>query len=312
MSHPHSSGDAIADGRHAYAMQYKAAGDFAAAAELVAQALELVPGWAAGWMSLGETQERAGNQAEAVTAYRRALELDPADAAGAGVRLARLGKADLATAVSPSHVAALFDDFAGRFDTTLVDRLRYRGPALIREALDALRSPLAFRRAVDLGCGTGLAGAALRTACICMDGVDISADMLAAARRKRVYDRLELSEIVAFLGREPDASADLLVAADVVVYIGDLAPLLSGAARVLEPGGLFVLTGQTTPAPLAEEDRYALGQDLRFAHTPDGLHASAAEAGLSVASLVEVSIRHDAGHPVPGFVAVLEKTRPED
>ena len=55
-----SSGDLTADRRRAMAREYLAAGEAQAAAELMEQALEIAPDWAAGWFELGEFHEAAG------------------------------------------------------------------------------------------------------------------------------------------------------------------------------------------------------------------------------------------------------------
>src|SRR5262245_57331316 len=107
-----SSGDAIADRRFAYAEDYRAAGHNDAAAELMAQALELRPSWPEGWLALGEVHEARGEKDSAIWAYRRALALDSNDPAGAGARLVRLGMKIDADALTDSHVAALFGEFA--------------------------------------------------------------------------------------------------------------------------------------------------------------------------------------------------------
>jgi predicted TPR repeat methyltransferase len=291
-------------------MAYARAGDLAAAAELMHQALELAPNWAAGWLALGDLLEQGGRGAQAIAAYRQAIAVDPADAAGAGARLARLGAHPSDGALSTAHIAALFDDYAPRFEQALVDSLGYRGPALLRDALAACRNGLAFRRMIDLGCGTGLMAQAMAGACEEIIGVDLSAKMLAVAERKGLYASTARAEIVAFLSGRAEASADLVLAADVLVYLGDLGPLFLEVARVLEAGGLFGFTAQTFAEPTQAGQAaapYRLGDDLRYAHSAVGIHAWAARAGLRVSSLVSASKRLDAGQPVPGFVAVLEK-----
>jgi predicted TPR repeat methyltransferase len=324
-----SSANPLADRRHAYAMAYAQAGDLGAATELMDQALELAPGWAAGWFALGELLEGCGRDDRAVAAYRHAMALDPADEAGAGPRLARLGAHPAGGALSTAHIAALFDDYAPRFEEALVVGLGYRGPGLLREALAACRGgDLAFRRMIDLGCGTGLMARAMADDCEEIIGVDLSARMLAEAQRKGLYASTARAEIVAFLAGEADASADVVLAADVLVYLGDLGPLFAEVARVLETGGLFGFTAQacdeTGPARGTGRDdfgpdqvaqhqvglHYVLGQDLRYAHSVVGIRTWADSAGLRVKSLVSASKRLEAGQPVPGFVAILEK--PED
>jgi len=155
---------------------------------------------------------------------------------------------------------------------------------------------------IDLGCGTGLAAIAFAPICDAIDGVDLSPAMLERARPKALYLCLTLGEVVATLAAEPEANADLLVAADVVVYLGDLGPLLGEAARVLEPGGLLAFTAERS-----DSAPFLLGDSLRYAHSEAGIRAWAAAAGLKIRLVEPSSKRNDRGVPVPGLVLVLEK-----
>ena len=71
----------------------------------------------------------------------------------------RLGAEQL-SGMPQAYVRALFDQYAPRFEFALVDDLGYRGPALLFKAVlsvrAAARKPAFFKRAIDLGCGTGL------------------------------------------------------------------------------------------------------------------------------------------------------------
>jgi predicted TPR repeat methyltransferase len=298
-----TSGDAIADRRFAYAMDYKAAGDLAAAAELVEQALERAPCWAAGWFALGDLREAVGARSEAEDAYRRSLGLDADDTAGACARLARLGALPADGAMTTSHVAALFDEYAPRFERSLVGDLAYRGPALLKAALSGLRQPFSFGATLDLGCGTGLAAEAFQDFCQAIAGVDLSEAMLALALAKQIYGRLEQDDVLSFLSKQPAASADLILAADVFVYLGDLCPIFREAARVLQPGGLFAFTAQRQE----DEAPFILNHDMRYAHSHAGIAAWAGEAELRPAYADNAWARLDRGAPAPGMVVVLER-----
>ena len=158
-----------------------------------------------------------------------------------------------------------------------------------------------FAHVIDLGCGTGLSGAAFRTMAERLTGVDLSPGMIAAARVKRLYDRLEVANIQDFLIAESPASAALVVAGDVLCYVGDLAPLLKAAHDALEPDGLFAATLQKGEAA------FELGADLRFAHAPSYVRQTAAMSGFTVAIMNEAASRRDAGADVAGLVVVLRK-----
>ncbi len=297
-----TTGDPAADRRFAYAQGAWEDGDAAAAADLAEQTLELSPRFAPAHALLGRARSALGDREGAVAALREALALDPEDPLGAGLDLARLGALPAGEALAPGYVRALFDAYAPRFDAHLVGALAYRGPAVLMDAIDRAAPGRRFARALDLGCGTGLMGEALRARVDHLAGCDLSPAMVEAARAKGIYDRLAAAELVAFLDAEPEARADLAVAADVLVYLGDLARCLAAAARVLAPGGLLAFTVQDHPG-----DGFVLGEDARFAHGAGYLHGLASGHGFAAALDEAVSTRRDRGADVPGRVLVLAR-----
>lgn len=293
--------DPRAERRFEYARGYAQDGEWGAAADLCEQALELAPDWAPAWFALGEARERLGEREAAATAYARALQADPADVQGAGPRMALLeGRAS--EALPPAYVARLFDDYAPRFEGHLTGALGYRGPQLLLAALDAVGPGRTFEVALDLGCGSGLMGRALRGRVGRLIGVDLSSGMIAQARGSGVYDELAVGDLVGFLATRPEGSADLCVAADTLVYLGDLTPVCLAAARVLRVDGLFAFTVESGEAA------FALGESLRFRHSDAHLRAAAQAGGLSVTHLASVSTRREAGAAAAGRVVVLAKS----
>src|ERR1700722_13240306 len=161
-----SSGDLIPDRRYKWALDQAARGDFAAAADVLEQTVELVPRFATAWFALGAIRDQLGDHAGAGAAFAQARDADPEDYHGARLQLARLAGGDAAPAMSQTYVRRLFDQYAGRYDAALTDHLHYRGPAILSGAVEtAMREaerPLHFAATLDLGCGTGLAGATFR------------------------------------------------------------------------------------------------------------------------------------------------------
>jgi predicted TPR repeat methyltransferase len=299
-----SSGDLIADRRFAIAQELLARDDLAGAADLLLQAIEAAPRFVSAWFALGELRQKAGARDDAIAAFQQVCALDAEDRLGAGLHLVRLGA--LAPGDMPSaYVRTLFDQYAPRFDAALTEGLGYRGPAVLRDAIaaacTAAARPLWFDAALDLGCGTGLAGAALRPLVDTLAGVDLSERMLALAREKTLYDRLETGDLVQFLHAEARAQRRyaLIVAADVFAYVAWLPPVVAAAAQVLAPGGLIAFTVETHPG-----DDVILGEKLRYAHSATHVRAAVAGAGLTLVALTEASTRSEAGVPVPGLVVV--------
>ncbi len=300
-----SSGDLLADRRYACAEAAFAEDDHSAAAELARQALELAPDFAPAWFLLGKALEAGGaGREEAVAAFRRALGHDPEDRLGAGIRLALLGAAEPATAMSAGYVRELFDGYAIRFDRHLRQGLGYRAPEIlldaVRRACSLRLRPFRFADALDLGCGTGLAAEAFRDVAGRIAGVDLSPAMLRKADGKRLYDELAAGDLLAWLGERAPGSADLVLAADVFVYLSDLKPVFAAGARALRPGGLFAFTVQSH-----EGAGILLGEDGRYGHSAAYLRSAAAEAGLAASLLEPASTRRDRGADVPGLVVVL-------
>jgi predicted TPR repeat methyltransferase len=295
-----SSGDLIADRRYRFGRDLAARGDFAAAADLYAQATEAAPAFAPAWFALGEARAKIGDGSGAAEAFRQALVLDPDDRCGAALQLARLGAGKAADAMSPAYVRALFDQYAPRFDEAL-NGLSYAGPARLREAVESARPNTVFDDMLDLGCGTGLAGAAFRPLVRRLTGVDLSPAMVAQADAKQLYDRLDIGDLLRFLAAEAShgGTYDLVIAADVFVYLFDLGPVGAAVARVLRPDGLFGFTVETH-----HDDGVELGAKLRYRHGAEHIRGALAAAGLRLDELSRVATRTEAGEGVPGLLAL--------
>jgi predicted TPR repeat methyltransferase len=200
----------------------------------------------------------------------------------------------------------LFDQYAPSFEAALVDDLGYRGPALLLAAVAIARAaadrPLTFSRAIDLGCGTGLAARAFASIVDEIIGIDLSPRMIERARATGLYAEVDVAEIVEGLGGRPDCCADLILAADVMVYVHDMTPLLREVARVLAAGGLFAFTVESHAG-----EGVVLGEELRYAYSESCVRALVAAAGLVLDRLESASSRTESGVQVPGLVVVAAK-----
>jgi predicted TPR repeat methyltransferase len=303
-----SSGDLLLDRRYQWALDYLARGDRTAAAQILEQVIEAAPGFAAASFMLGTLREEAGDREGAIAAFAAAADADPDDYHGARFHLARLGRGEVTPAVRSAYVRRLFDEHAPRFEDSLLRGLGYRAPQLLLEAVTSAAHPAARRFAsmLDLGCGSGLAGAAFRARVDRLTGVDLSSAMLDLARCKDIYDRLACGELLDFLAQEAAAqrSYDLVVAADVLVYLPDLKPVAAAARTVLAPGGLFAFTVETHGGEGA-----LLRRTLRYAHGGAHVRAALADAGLDLSYLGQVATRSEKGEPVPGLIAVAVAPR---
>jgi predicted TPR repeat methyltransferase len=301
-----SSGDLLADRRYEFARDLQLKGDLAAAADLLEQAIELAPNFTSAWFTLGEIRERLGEPEASIAAFRSARESDPGDRHGAAVRLMRLG-ADQLGEMPKGYVQTLFDQYAPRFEAALIGDLGYRAPQLLFKAVLSVRvkakKPAFFKRAIDLGCGTGLGAAAFAKEVDHFIGIDLSPGMIEEARATALYAELEVADMVEGLRAKPDASANLLLAADAMCYVGDIAPMLAEARRVLAPGGVFAFTLETHQGV-----GVVIGAGLRYAHAAEYVRAKVTASGLAVAHLERASPRNEDNEPVQGLVVVAAKT----
>jgi predicted TPR repeat methyltransferase len=301
-----SSGDLMADRRFEFARDLRLKGDLPAAADLLLQAIELAPDFASAWFTLGGIREELGEREGAIAAFQKAQACDAGDRHGAALRLMRLGATPLA-GMSQAYVQTLFDQYAPRFESSLVGDLDYRGPELLFRAVlsvrSAARKPAFFKRAIDLGCGTGLAASAFARNVDHFIGVDLSPRMIEKARATGLYAELEVAEMLQGLCARPDASANLILAADAMVYVADIAPVLKEAARVLAPGGLIAFTTETH-----DGEGVIIGDGLRYAHAAAHVRTEVDAAGLKLSLLDDRSARNEDNTPVPGLVAVAAKT----
>jgi predicted TPR repeat methyltransferase len=209
--------------------------------------------------------------------------------------------------MTETYVRRLFDQYAGRYDEALTERLTYRGPALLRDAIQALMDaagrPMRFAALLDLGCGTGLGGAAFRPFVDRLVGVDLSPAMVAQASAKGLYDRLSAASIEPFLADEIGTGSryDLVIAADVFVYVNDLAPIIGAAARVLAPSGLLAFTVETHGG-----EGVTLLPTLRYAHGEAYIRDVLGQAALTPAQIATSSVRREKGLPVESLVVVAQ------
>ena len=249
--------------------------------------------------NLGCVLEQQGRTHEACDCLRRVLALDPGHAV-ARHHLAALSGCTTASAPL-EYVRHLFDGYAPYFDRHLVEVLHYRAPAVLRRQIDACPSaPATFDQALDLGCGTGLSGQAFRDRAGHLTGIDISAKMIDEARGKGLYDELHVTSLTDFLART-DRRFDLFVAADVLIYIGNLSPVFNGLRRCCRPGARFVFSTEQSTAPAG----YALQPNGRYVHSAGYIARLAAHNGARVESVCKTVIRRHEDQDVPGQAHVL-------
>jgi predicted TPR repeat methyltransferase len=284
-------------------------------------------------LSYGEALAAAGALPAAIGEFQRAARLAPQDER-AHLAMARLwleaGEADKAlealdaacalgdvpddtaddirqraagiatgTRADAGYVKHLFNQFAADYDTRMQGRLGYAAPSILRQLAGMLTSPGERFDLLDLGCGTGLSGVAFQDLARSLSGVDLSPRMLEKARATDVYTRLAEGDVE----RLPpgfEGPFGIVLAADVLVYLGDLEALFATVRSRIAPDGLWLFTTER-----GEAVDFELGPKRRYRHSEAYLRGLAERHGFDVSSLVECVCRFEAGTPVTSWAGAF-------
>ena len=289
------------------------------------EASSLNPAVAAAAAMLGEVLLRRSALPAAISELQRALRLDPGLEEArflTGVAWLEAGEADKALEIFESlkptpilaahigrarairqaprsdagYVRHLFDQFSADYDARMIGQLAYAAPQILRDLADLVMPGQSDLAILDLGCGTGLAGAVFKNKAARLDGIDLSPAMIEKARARGIYDRLKVGDIETVSGEQ----YDLILAADTLVYLGELAPVFRAVATSLVPDGYFLFTTEAV-----DGSGFELGPKRRWRHSESYLREAAGHAGLAVAGLVAASPRTEASQAVAGFAVAL-------
>ena len=274
------------------------AGRVAEAEHQYRQILAARPQDSAAHAGLGRLLLRLERTDEAIAALEKAVRIEPADSVSR--HFIGIAKGSPPRTAEPAYVRALFDDYADNFDDNLTGALGYRIP---EEIADRLREEQAdLSEVLDLGCGTGLVANALNGQFGAIDGVDLSAEMLRQAERSGWYRTLILDDIVDFF-RSREQRYTTVVAADVMIYVGDFERLLKPLAQAIRPGGFFAFSIE-----LNEGAAWSLNPKTgRYQHYPDAIDKLLINHGFAVASWTTTTIRQELDERIPGAIGLAER-----
>ena len=266
--------------------------------------LAINSGHANSWNNRGNVLMGMKRYEDALASYDEALLIQPNFPDAADNRANALFALHRMQRCPPSFVRALFDNYSTNYDTAMVEELAYRGHfhlrSLAERVLPRSRPPW---RILDLGSGTGLVGDAFKDLARGgrLDGIDISPRMIEAARRRGLYDDLVLGDLETILA-EPGRIYDLILAADTMIYFGNLSPTFAGVVERLAPDGFYLFAVESIPGEGWEQMPVN-----RFRHSEAYLRAVAARAGLNFIDIVPCLLRYEKGVPVAGFAVALQK-----
>ena len=277
------------------------AGQLPQAVQAFDQALVHAPNLAEAWSQRAHAQRDMGQTAAAIAGYQHALALG-ADPELHRYYLAALSPDQPAVNAPAAYVEKLFDQYADDFEAHLVGQLGYQGHSVLLQHLPA-DPTVRFERVWDLGCGTGLCGTLIRPRAQHLTGVDLSSVMVAKARALGVYDSLHAQELVAFM-QQTTEPADLVLAADVFIYVGWLDAVFEALSPRVRSGGWLALTVEEADAGFDVQ----LHSSLRYAHALPYLQKLAAEHGWRWAKVHRAPLRLDQAQPLMGAYVYLQKT----
>jgi len=267
--------------------------------------LAIEPRHAMAWSAYGTLLRETGRLDEAANAFRAALRHagDAGEDELNGFYLASVEGGATPPSAPRAYVAGLFDRYADEFDSHLVGHLRYQAhDRLVQHLIAAEGAGARFESALDVGCGTGLCGPLVRPIVGRLTGVDLSTRMLERARALGVYDRLAHADIVEFLAAEEERF-DLVLAADVFIYVGDLARVFALVARAMARG-VFCFSVESLDD---EGAGLRLLPSLRYAHSEAYLEGLAGRNGFEVVAMQHAPVREDQGQLIDGVYVVLRR-----
>ena len=269
-----------------------------AAVKSFEEALAIEPDFAEAHNNLGITLKDLGQLDDATKCYEKALAIKPDYAEAHHLLNGLIGY----TSKAPprGYVEKLFDHYADRFDDSLVEKLQYKLPFLLKELILKLNPTKSkFKKVIDLGCGTGLSGHGLRDISENLTGIDLSKNMISKAEERQIYDRLIAGDIVDTLNSSSE-KYDLFIALDVLVYIGELTKIFKTVRNCSNKNAYFILSLE-----LQADGEYSLLKTGRYSHSENYILNCTSDMFKLIESQ-EVNLRKDEESWIAGKILILQ------
>ncbi len=251
-------------------------------------------------LNLGAICLKLNKMDQAVLYYQQANQLEPNNAEIAHI-LSALTQNSISLKAPTEYLTHLFDHYASHYDQHLTKMLHYDVPAILLKKIELEYAPApASLRILDLGCGTGLAGEQFKQYASKLIGIDIADKMITIARSKNIYDQLITGDIESTI--VDFVNINLIIAADVFTYIGDLDLIFSRVFNALIKNGLFVFSVER-----CFDQDFILQPSIRYMHSKNYLQELALRHGFTIKILDNAILRQQQNKPVEGYVVLLEK-----
>ena len=194
----------------------------------------------------------------------------------------------------------LFDGYASKFDHSLVDKLEYKAPKKISEMMVQKSTDSSLGSVLDLGCGTGLAGAEIKEHCTYLEGIDLSTSMLEKARNKNIYDKLMHRDILDYLSTE-DLNFDYFISSDVFIYVGDLSDVFRLIKSRNRSGGKLVFSTEHT-----DKEGFFLEKSGRYSHSKTYIESLCERFNYTLSHFETGNLRKEKGVFITGGWYLLD------
>ena len=302
------------------------------AMESFRQAITFKPDYAEAHNNLGVTLKEFGRLDEAETSYTQAIvlkpnypeahgnlgniliELERLDEAEASYNQAIALKSDYSTAkhmlaaltgkktpTAPrDYVEELFDNYAAKFESSLVDNLEYKIPRYMREMIIRESKSDLLGSIMDLGCGTGLFGSEIKIFCEYLEGVDLSKKMLDKAEEKNAYNKLIKQDIITYLSNE-SLNFDYFVSTDVFVYIGDLSDVFRLIKSRNKTSGKLAFSTEGY-----DGNSFFLEKSGRYSHSKKYIEGLCEEFDYQLRYFENLPLRKDKNQYISGGLYLLD------
>ena len=262
------------------------------------QATALKPDYAEAHSNLGNALRELGRLEESEVSYRQAAVLNPEDSSAKHFLAALSGNT---TSAAPlDYVEGLFDDYASKFERSLVGNLEYKIPKLIAEIILRDCNSDSLGSIIDLGCGTGLLGVEIKQVCKHLEGLDLSRKMLDEAKKKGVYDELIKKDILGYLATA-DLNFDYFIATDVFIYVGDLSGVFHLIKSRNETGGKLVFSTEHCGG-----DDFLLEQSGRYSHSKMYIEGLCEKFGYKLRHFEIQPLRKEKNQYITGGLYILD------
>lgn len=279
---------------------YKDMGEEEKAIQTFTKVLELDPEHISSLNNIAYLHHKYGSYHSAEKYFLRLLDLQPDHMAASHILASIRG--DTPAQAPHEYVSQVFDNYSERYEESLMNDLKYSVPQKMAVELSAKFPECGSDNiALDLGCGTGLAGTAFTEFYRAIDGVDLSSEMIRIASLKNIYRSLAVADIGSYL-QTSNKQYTLVIAADVFTYFGDLEPIFTLLHKIAANGCFFCFSTEKTNKAM-----YLLQKSGRYAHSVQYIEKMCRETGWGNIRNTHSDIRMENGKWIAGTLYFVKK-----